>query len=137
MAGKKERNVWQFGDFQTPLSLARAVCAVLTRRGISPDAVVEPTCGQGAFLEAAVAHFPAARHVLGLEINAAYVQEARIRLGRAARVDQGDFFTLDWDAVLSGDPGPWLVLGNPPWVTNAELGLLQSQSAREKSFPRA
>ncbi|AHF78808.1 Modification methylase [Sodalis praecaptivus] len=133
MAGKKERNVWQFGDFQTPLGLARAVCAVLTRRGISPGAVVEPTCGQGAFLEAAVAHFPAARHVLGLEINAAYVQEARMRLGRAARVDQGDFFTLDWDAVLSDDPGPWLVLGNPPWVTNAELGLLQSANLPAKS----
>ncbi|MBT9431384.1 hypothetical protein JZM24_03035 [Candidatus Sodalis endolongispinus] len=126
MAGRKERNVWQFGDFQTPLGLARDVCAVLTRRGISPGAIVEPTCGQGTFLQAAAEHFTAARHLLGVEINAAYVMDALLRLENAARVEQGDFFSVDWDAVLAGCPGPWLVLGNPPWVTNAELGLLKS-----------
>ena len=133
MAGSKERDVWQYGDFQTPPELARQVCAVLAAKGISPGAVVEPTCGRGAFLEAAAVSFPDARQLLGVEINPAYVSEARERLGASARVELGDFFTIDWEAVLSQDAGPWLVLGNPPWVTNAELGLLKSSNLPTKS----
>lgn len=133
MAGRKERDVWQYGDFQTPSDLARRVCEVLARRGIVPGAVVEPTCGQGTFLEAATERFPDARRILGVEINAAYVDEAQRRVGNLAQVELGDFFTIDWDAVLSRDEGPWLVLGNPPWVTNAELGLLKSTNLPTKS----
>jgi hypothetical protein len=40
----------EFGDFQTPFSLAKEVCALLVQRGFRPDAVLEPTCGVGAFL---------------------------------------------------------------------------------------
>ncbi|MFV0281082.1 MAG: hypothetical protein ACK5JM_10040, partial [Rhodoblastus sp.] len=133
MAGRKERDVRQYGDFQTPDELAREVCALLVRQGIAPAAVVEPTCGRGAFLAAAVERFPRARRVLGVEVNPAYVAEARELVDGDAQVEAGDFFTVDWGAVLSGDPGPWLVLGNPPWVTNAELGLLKSTNLPTKS----
>jgi hypothetical protein len=133
MAGRKDRNVWQYGDFQTPPELAREVCAVLARRGIVPGAVVEPTCGQGVFLEAAATRFTGAREVLGVEINPQYVTKAKERLGASARIELGDFFTIDWDAVLACDAGPWLVVGNPPWVTNAELGLLKSTNLPTKS----
>ncbi|WP_334193489.1 hypothetical protein [Pararhodobacter sp.] len=133
MAGPKERDVWQYGDFQTPPELAQQVCAVLAANGIAPGAVVEPTCGRGAFLEAATVSFSEARQFLGVEINPIYVNEARERLGASALVEHGDFFTIDWEAVLSKDVGPWLVLGNPPWVTNAELGLLKSSNLPTKS----
>ena len=133
MAKRKEHNIWQYGDFQTPPELAREVCELLSRQGIAPGAVMEPTCGRGAFLEAAVERFPAARRLLGVEINPAYVDEARERLAGFAKVEPGDFFCIDWDAMLSRDPGPWLVLGNPPWVTNAELGLLKSANLPTKS----
>lgn len=126
MAGRKERDVWQYGDFQTPPELAQKVCAVLVQRGIAPGAVIEPTCGRGAFLTAAVTFFQNTQGFLGFEINPAYVAEARGCLGNAAMVEQGDFFNIDWSAALSRYPKPWLVLGNPPWVTNAELGLLKS-----------
>ena len=36
----------------------------------------------------------------------------------------GDFFRLDWQAELAALPDPLLVLGNPPWVTNAAIGTL-------------
>ncbi|TNF17763.1 MAG: SAM-dependent DNA methyltransferase [Rhodobacteraceae bacterium] len=133
MAGPKARDTWQYGDFQTPPDLARQVCAVLAARGIAPGAILEPTCGRGAFLAAARAGFPRARQVLGVEINPTHVQDARARLGAGACVEQGDFFTVDWPAVLARDEGPWLVLGNPPWVTNAELGLLKSTNLPAKS----
>ena len=45
-AARKQRI--EFGDFQTPDSLALAVCKRLTALGICPDVVIEPTCGVGA-----------------------------------------------------------------------------------------
>ena len=35
----------EYGDFQTPLSLARAVCQKLFGLGYRPEVLIEPTCG--------------------------------------------------------------------------------------------
>ena len=43
----------EFGDFQTPKALAKGICALLVDRGLHPAGVLEPTCGRGAFLDAA------------------------------------------------------------------------------------
>ena len=51
----------EYGDFQTPLDLAREICTLLARQGLEPKVVMEPTCGTGAFLIAASEAFPAAR----------------------------------------------------------------------------
>ena len=53
----------------------------------------------------------------------------------ASKVDvaQANFFLTDWERVLSDLPEPILVLGNPPWVTSAQLGVLRSQNLPVKS----
>ncbi len=113
----------EFGDFQTPPALAEEICGIVRARCGDFAAVVEPTCGRGAFLAAAGAAFP--RAVLcGREINPAYVEAAHVLLsdaGFAVRADVGvlDFFCADWNAELSAFPDRLLLLGNPPWVTNA------------------
>ena len=122
MMGRKEREIWQYGDFQTPQQLAAQVCRRLRLMGIEPSAILEPTCGRGSFLVAAAEAFPDARDILGVEINERYVAEAREACGGRAKVEQGDFFQTDWSRVLDKEGGSWLVLGNPPWVTNAEPG---------------
>ncbi len=38
----------------------------------------------------------------------------------------GNFFEIDWDAVVAECAEPMLILGNPPWVTNSVLGVLGS-----------
>ena len=101
--------------------------------GIEPSAILEPTCGRGSFLVAAAEAFPDAGDILGVEINERYVAEAREACGGRAKVEQGDFFQTDWSRVLDKEGGSWLVLGNPPWVTNAELGLLSSTNLPTKS----
>lgn len=135
--GSKERNIWQYGDFQTPPDLASAVCTRLAQMGIEPKAIVEPTCGRGAFLEAAVPAFPTASSLLGMDINPAYVDEARARVLAAgcdiASIETGDFFITDWEKLTEPGGSPLLVLGNPPWVTSAELGLLKSTNLPTKS----
>ena len=123
----------QYGDFQTPPELAAQVCVRLRLMGIKPSAILEPTCGRGAFRMAAVEAFPEVRDIIGVDINPQYVAEARGVCGDRAQVKQGDFFQTDWPRILGKGVDSWLVLGSPPWVTNAELGLLNSTNLPAKS----
>jgi hypothetical protein len=122
----------EFGDWQTPIELARAAIAVVARQTPPPAVVLEPTCGEGSFLVAAGERFPRTS-LLGCEINDRYVETARSRLPkRRTRVEVADFFTIDWDRRLAELAQPILVTGNPPWVTNAILGALGSDNLPEK-----
>lgn len=138
MPSKKSIEKWQFGDFQTPDSLARKVVEVIKRNhAIDPELVIEPTCGRGAFLIAAYQEFKAAR-VLGFEINPSYVADATAALQaidatERACVQEADFFNTDWSQVLKEIEGSLLIIGNPPWVTSSELGMLNSNNLPEKS----
>jgi len=48
----------EFGDFQTPISLAREICSLIARTGFRPASILEPTCGTGSFLKASLEIFP-------------------------------------------------------------------------------
>ncbi|MCB9752890.1 MAG: SAM-dependent methyltransferase [Myxococcales bacterium] len=119
------------GDYQTPPALAERVCELLRARGLQPRGVLEPTCGRGSFVLAGARAFPRARHV-ARDINPIHVDAAR-RACAGARVrcelEVGDFFTTDWSALARRLPGPLLVLGNPPWITSADLTCLGSDNA--------
>ncbi|MET0284205.1 MAG: SAM-dependent methyltransferase [Polyangiales bacterium] len=128
----------EFGDFQTPLALAREVCGRLARAGFAPDVIVEPTCGVGAFLIAAAEQFPNAKTVLGFELNQAYLdtlaQELAERgLAQRVRLEQADFFATDWAEKLRGLTGSVLVVGNFPWVTNSAQTVLGGSNLPRKS----
>jgi hypothetical protein len=135
---KRPRNdVAEFGDFQTPEPLARTVCKLLARRGLAPACIVEPTCGAGSFLLAALDQFPTALNALGIEINANYVDRLTGSLrttvhARKTRVLQKSFFDVNWSTLLRKLPEPILVVGNPPWVTNSELGAIGGSNLPEK-----
>ena len=118
----------EFGDFQTPLALAREVCGLLQRQRLAPEFVLEPTCGRGAFLVAAAETFPGAA-LRGCDINRSYVALALAELLRAGAVSRSrvkcqDFFTHDWESDLQEMSGELLILGNFPWVTNAALAAI-------------
>ena len=136
---RKTKVVAEFGDFQTPVPLAVAAVRLLRSLGVAPRRILEPTCGKGSFLAAAAAEFPDVRQIFGLEINRDHLAEARSALQTtgmdACRFDlrHGDFFATDWESVISQVDGPWLILGNPPWVTNAELGAIASANLPQKS----
>jgi hypothetical protein len=129
------------GDWQTNLGLARAILARVVAceaAAAAPRTVIEPTCGEGAFLVAASERFPRAT-LLGWDINAEYTRTARAALrtsGRPARVVTKDFFEMRWERELRGLDGPILVLGNPPWVTTAQLGAIGRSNAPDKSNGR-
>ncbi|MEM7556604.1 MAG: class I SAM-dependent methyltransferase [Cyanobacteria bacterium P01_A01_bin.84] len=134
----KSLEKWQFGDFQTPDELARCTTKLLRdKHGISPNLIIEPTCGKGAFLRASLSEFKCS-NIVGFDINEKYVEEARDSLSRELNsenvtVCSADFFSMDWDSFLANFPGYILVIGNPPWVTSSELSILNSKNLPSKS----
>jgi SAM-dependent methyltransferase len=128
----KSRAKVEFGDFQTPLALAREVCCLLRRHGLVPEFVLEPTCGSGAFLIAAAEAFPEAA-LRGWDINRDYVRQATAELHRAgassrATVECQDFFAHDWESELQQMSGTLLILGNLPWVTNSAVASINGSN---------
>jgi len=135
---RKAESQEEFGDFQTPDQLAQQACALLAARGVRPRAVLEPTCERGSFLAAALSTFPTVTKAIGLEFNPEYVEAARGLVARVTpsadvNVLQADFFSTDWRPLLESLPDPLLIVGNPPWVTNAALGALGSGNLPAKS----
>jgi hypothetical protein len=127
----------EYGDFQTPATLAQQVCALLAERGLRPASLLEPTCGLGALLFAALDRF-SPQKAIGADINATHIRWAQTTLRQrphngSVALTTADFFRTDWQAVIRCLPEPILILGNPPWVTNAHLGVLESQNLPAKS----
>lgn len=128
----KSKSKAEYGDFQTPDVLAKQVCELLKRRGIQPTSILEPTCGHGALLFAALDQFDV-RLAIGADVNPTHIKWARTTLDHRPRfaavmLSTADFFTTDWHTVIADLPEPVLVIGNPPWVTNSHLGSLGSQN---------
>jgi len=128
----------EFGDFQTPLELARETCSLLATKGLAPASLLEPTCGTGTFLLAALEQYQSVRTAVALDINENYVKQAQHVISKTphalkARIITSNFFQTRWTEILRDLPDPLLVIGNLPWVTNASLGSLGSSNLPEKS----
>jgi hypothetical protein len=127
----------EYGDFQTPLSLARRVAALVERTEKRIGTIVEPTCGVGAFLQAAAERFGRSANYWGFDVNTEYVEAARAALARigpwAATVQRRDFYTTNWEEFLSEQVEPLLIIGNPPWITNAGMGVIRGNNLPAKS----
>lgn len=105
----------ELGQWNTAAPVARLAIAALG--GIAPGArVIDPTCGDGVFLAAALA--AGATRVVGVEIDLETAARARRRcdsLGRDAEVS-----VLAADALAPQLPGELglfdVAIGNPPYV---------------------
>ncbi|MGA9769845.1 MAG: SAM-dependent methyltransferase [Blastocatellia bacterium] len=131
----------EWGDFQTPSSLAAQICKYLSETGIQPQIIIEPTYGLGRFILAALKSFPTARLIYGVEIQEKYEWHLKIALlikslsGHRASAEielhRDDIFSHRFPAHIL-EAQDVLVIGNPPWVTNAELGSLESHNLPTK-----
>lgn len=134
----KTKIVAEFGDFQTPRMLSATVCSLLADLGVVPASVIEPTCGLGAFLFAAADRWQSTAILSGFEINKLHLEVARNRASSRSdshrfRLECSDFFKTDWQKELTGFLEPILVIGNPPWVTNAHVSSLDGSNVPHKS----
>jgi len=126
-----------FGDFQTPLPLVSAILHSLTSLNKRWTRVLEPTCGRGNFIAGLLRQDVLPSEIQGIEIQKKYVQEAlslfEQTTSASITIEQKDIFAVSLrDDLHWQSKGPLLVLGNPPWVTNAELGVLGSNNLPQK-----
>jgi hypothetical protein len=135
MKALNEDSSREFGDFQTPLELARSVCARLKADGASPASILEPTCGKGAFLLAAIDIFGEQLPIRGVEIQSEYDAELASIAAQFKNVTvfRDDIFTAEIAGERIGLRPNVLVLGNPPWVTNSELSAIGSANLPQKT----
>ncbi|MCA1566781.1 MAG: hypothetical protein LC803_14280 [Acidobacteria bacterium] len=119
------------GDFQTPVELARLVWDTVDVSGV--DLIIEPTFGAGSFLLSIPENCTA--EVLGWEIDEFHYFSATENLKnqrRKARLIKGDVFAATASDIQLTPDASVLVIGNPPWVTNAEQGSLGESNAGKK-----
>ena len=126
----------EYGDFQTPLELAEKVCQKLVELDVTPDVILEPTCGVGNFLEAAASTFQSVNKIIGVELNSNYLQAIKnkaIFKDKRVEIRAGNFFSFDWPSLVDSFDKKILVLGNLPWVTNSQQGTIGCVNLPEKT----
>ena len=70
----------EYGDFQTNSDLANKVTLYLASKNISPEVIIEPTCGKGNFIIASLHNFKNVGYIIGIEIYKPYVWESKFSI---------------------------------------------------------
>jgi hypothetical protein len=134
----------EYGDFQTNLDLANQVTLYLAAKGISPEIVLEPTCGKGNFIIASLHNFKNIKSIFGVEIYKPYVWEAKFNIINYylekpnsikpnITITHCNVFDFNFKSIAKEyAKNNILVIGNPPWVTNSKLGSLNSDNLPQK-----
>ena len=135
----------QYGDYQTNNALASSVVNYVFKKHEKVDFLLEPTCGRGNFIVAAIKKYKTLTKIVGIEIYFPYVIETKFKiLNYYLENPQNEYPDIDivhesvFDfpfAALSKSTInlKTLVVGNPPWVTNSELGSIDSNNLPQKS----
>lgn len=135
----------EYGDFQTNSDLANKVTLHLASKNISPEIVIEPTCGKGNFILASLRNFKNIKSIFGVEIYRPYVWETKFSIvdffltnPNASKPEISivhcNVFDFDFKEIAKKhSTRDVLVIGNPPWVTNSKLGSLNSTNLPKKT----
>jgi hypothetical protein len=135
----------EYGDFQTNDDLAAKVASLLKHEFPNPKVIIEPTCGKGNFIVASLKTFDTIENVLGVEIYKPYVWETKFNIlqffinnPKAKRPEiiilHYNVFDFDFSQIAQQHlADEILIIGNPPWVTNSKLGILESSNLPAKS----
>jgi hypothetical protein len=135
----------EYGDFQTNQFLAQKVVDYTLSKSNDFEFVLEPTCGKGNFLLAAIKQSKKLKKVVGVEIYQPYVWETKFKIleyfisvkeNTKPEIDiiHANAFEFSYeDLAKSTQDLKTLIVGNPPWVTNSELGSIDSKNLPQKS----
>ena len=135
----------EYGDFQTNSDLANKITFNLSSKNISPDIVIEPTCGKGSFIIASLRNFNNIQYIFGVEVYKPYVWETKFCIidffldnpnsnKPKISINHCNVFDFDFKQIAEKFPAKdILIIGNPPWVTNSKLGSLNSTNLPKKT----
>jgi len=135
----------EYGDFQTNNILATQITINLLEKGLNPEIIIEPTCGKGNFIIAALATFKDIKQIIGIEIYKPYVWETKFSILEYFLINNtfkkhkielfhADVFNFEFKKIQNKIFGSnLLIIGNPPWVTNSDLSSLNSKNLPPKT----
>lgn len=136
----KHKHKKEFGDFQTPQYFADEICKfLLDDLHISPNIIIEPTCGIGSFINSSIKKFYA-KKIFGIELNNDYFNHVQKLITdnmskSEIKLYNEDIFKFNFSKITNfiNKDDNLLVIGNPPWVTNSDLSSLNSTNAPQKT----
>lgn len=140
-----ESNRREYGDFQTNESLASQVAEYVFSKINDFEFLLEPTCGKGNFILASIILSNSLRKIVGVEIYQPYIWETKFKILnyylknceiQKPEIDiiHGNAFEYSYEYLAESTKHlKTLVIGNPPWVTNSELGSIESKNLPLKS----
>ena len=121
----------EYGDYQTPQYFANKVVKYVKEKlEYEPDLIIEPTCGVGNFIKACRKYYSTAP-IVGIDINKEYLNE--IGAINNLQLYHGNIFDLDFNRIKIDEDTKYLIIGNPPWVTNTRLSKYESDNIPEKN----
>ena len=135
----------EYGDFQTNYRLANEIVEYIHAKNPNIEFILEPTCGEGSFIIAALKTFKNLKKIVGIEIYLPYVWETKFRIldyflkvnvesKPKIEIINQNVFNFDFKKLANQTLNyKTLILGNPPWVTNSELGSISSSNLPKKS----
>ncbi len=134
------------GDLQTPNYLTDIICNYLSTTGFAPNLIIEPTCGIGNFIISALKYFPSLKNIYCVELQKEHLWFFILQLlhlsfeqeiNAVIEFYHDNIFTHRFSdrlmRILNTGTQNILVLGNPPWITNTELSILDSNNVPSKS----
>ncbi|MFV0554236.1 MAG: hypothetical protein ACK5LR_05975 [Mangrovibacterium sp.] len=133
-----------YGDFQTNSNLTDAIVDYIGKERADFEFVLEPTCGKGNFIISVLKRFSTIKKLVGVEIYQPYVWETKFKilgLFLSQKVDNipeidiihADAFEFSYESIAEETINyKTLIIGNPPWVTNSELGAIESKNLPQK-----
>ena len=144
LVDEERGNKDEYGDWQTNEVLSHKVTELIATT-FQPQVILEPTCGKGSLVLAALDTFSSIDEVYAIEIYKPYLQALKFEILQRYldryyykpikfHLLHADVFSVDWDKIKKEiSDKKLLILGNPPWVTNSELSKIDSNNLPVKS----
>lgn len=135
----------EFGDFQTNNDLSVRVVKRINSQVKNPTILFEPTFGEGNLLLAGLQEFNTIEKIIGVEIYKPYIWKTKFKIfdyylknplrnRPTITLYHENIFDFDLNNLAKNTINDKiLILGNPPWVTNAQLTTLESDNLPRKS----
>lgn len=135
----------EYGDYQTNEVLSEKIVKLIFKKIKDVEFILEPTCGKGNFIISALENLPVIKKITGVEIYQPYVWETKFRIlslyiknpsKNKPDIDiiHANAFEFSYEKLSNSTVKlKTLVIGNPPWVTNSELGSINSSNLPQKS----
>ena len=135
----------EYGDFQTNITLAKQITQKLRQKNISPQIILEPTCGQGNFIIASLINFDKIEKIYAIEIQEKYIWQTKFNIldfflnntktnKPEINIIHSNYFNFNINSIKEFIRNKeLLIIGNPPWVTNSTLSQINSDNIPQKS----